>query len=113
MTQTEYKNFTESMKTIFDDGALDGTEKQVRWANDLRWKFYREADDTVCAMHRQGEDRQGECGDNTAAFMAWALRVAAEKSAHKWIELYNNAYRFGVEDAWDAIEAGVTPAMPW
>lgn len=43
----------------------------------------------------------------------WSDWGSAEKSAHKWIELYNNAYRFGVEDAWEAIEAGVTPAMPW
>lgn len=105
MTQTEYKNFTESMKTIFDDGALDGTEKQVRWANELRWKFYREADFTVCAMDREEAD--------TSAFMTWALQVAAEKSAHKWIEFYKSAYRFSVEDAWEAIEAGATPALPW
>ena len=93
----ERKNFYERMTA----GELTGSEKQVKWAKDIRAKFTRR----ILDREDFGLDMDNR-EEMTQMFREWAEKVAAETSAKKWIEFNYAGYADIIEAAIDAIVDG-------
>ena len=82
-------------------GELTGSDKQVKWAKDIRAKFAK------CILDREdfGLDMDNR-EEMTQMFREWAEKVAAETSAKKWIEFNYAGYEDLIDAAIDAIVDG-------
>lgn len=90
----ERKNFYERMTA----GELTGSEKQIKWAKDIRAKFAKRIlDREDFGLDMDNREKM------TLTFREWAEKVAAETSAKKWIELNYAGYEDLIEAAIDAI----------